>query len=210
MYLYILYNAILQRIKYIIYSYSKNWWYSYRRTIKKKFKQTLYSGKTNNLLPKPYNNISLQHQYYTTLYKYRNLLNINFKNIKIFTIVRNPYDRIISDLFWYRLIRKDFTAEQVYKIIKNDYIGKNFDNHNRPQYKFITDKNFKLFKNVKLFKTETLNQDNQKLNDYLGININIKINNINKDYSRYLNKDSINLINYYYKYDFKIFNYKMK
>ena len=178
--------------------------------LKKKFEQTLYSGKTNNLLPKPYNNISLQHQYYTTLYKYRNLLNINFKNIKIFTIVRNPYDRIISDLFWYRLIRKDFTAEQVYKIIKNDYIGKNFDNHNRPQYKFITDKNFKLFKNVKLFKTETLNQDNQKLNDYLGIKINIKKNNINKDYSRYLNKDSIDLINYYYKYDFKLFNYQMK
>ena len=36
MYLYILYNAILQKIKYIIYSYSKNWRYSYRKSIKKK------------------------------------------------------------------------------------------------------------------------------------------------------------------------------
>ena len=36
------------------------------------------------------------------------------------------------------------------------------------------------------------------------------MNNVNKDYSRYLNKDSIDLINYYYKYDFKLFNYQMK
>jgi len=82
------------------------------------------------------------------------------------------------------------------------------DNHNKPQYKFITDKNFKLFENIKIFKTETLNEDNQKLNDYLGTKINM--NNVNKDYSRYLNKDSIDLINYYYKYDFKLFNYQMK
>ena len=43
--------------------------------LKKKFKQTLYGDETNDILPHPYNNTSLQHQYYTTLYKYRNLLN---------------------------------------------------------------------------------------------------------------------------------------
>jgi len=178
--------------------------------LRKKFKQTLYSGPRNYILPKPYNTTSLQHQYYTTLYKYRNLLNINFNNIKIFTIVRNPYDRIISDLFFYSLIKKEDNSDKVFKIIKNNYIVKMLDNHNKPQYKFITDKNFKLFENIKIFKTETLNEDNQKLNDYLGTKIKINMNNVNKDYSRYLNKDSIDLINYYYKYDFKLFNYQMK
>ena len=180
--------------------------------LKKKFKQTLYGGSLNHndILPHPYNTASLQHQYYSTLYKYRDLLNINFNNIKIFTIVRNPYDRIISDLFFYSLIKKEDNSDKVFKIIKNNYLGKNLDNHNKPQYKFITDENFKLFENIKIFKTETLNEDNQKLNDYLGTKINITMNNINKDYSRYFNKDSIDLINHYYKYDFKLFNYQMK
>ena len=52
------------------------------------------------LLDLPYNKKSLQHQFYTTLYQFKNKLNINFDNIKIFSVVRNPYDRIISDLFW--------------------------------------------------------------------------------------------------------------
>ena len=56
------------------------------------------------------------HQYYTTIYEFRDKLDVNFDNIKIFSVVRNPYDRIISDLFWNRLIKKDFTANQVYDI----------------------------------------------------------------------------------------------
>ena len=67
--------------------------------IKQKYKQTLFSNYSNDLLEHPYNNISLQHQFYTTIYNNRDKLNINFNNIKIFTVVRNPYDRIISDLF---------------------------------------------------------------------------------------------------------------
>ena len=68
--------------------------------IEKYTPQSLYSSKTNKLLDLPYNKKSLQHQFYTTLYQFKNKLNINFDNIKIFSVVRNPYDRIISDLFW--------------------------------------------------------------------------------------------------------------
>jgi len=70
--------------------------------IKKKTSQKLSGmcGRKNTLLDFPYNQKSLQHLFYTTIYKFRDKLNINFDNIKIFTIVRNPYDRIISDLFF--------------------------------------------------------------------------------------------------------------
>ena len=81
--------------------------------IKKQYNETLYSGYSNNILEYPYNKISLQHQLYTTIYKYKNILNINFNNIKIFSVVRNPYDRIISDLFWYNLIEKDDSSDIV-------------------------------------------------------------------------------------------------
>lgn len=171
----------------------------------------LYSGYTNELLDFPYNKVSLQHQFYTTIYKFKDKLDVNFDNIKIFSVVRNPYDRVISDLFYLKLIKKDFTAKEVYFIIKRHYLYRNdLDNHNEPQYKFITDDNCELIKNIEIFKTETLNESNDKLNEFIGFDINIKQTNINKDYSNYLNKDSISLINTFYKKDFELFNYKFK
>ena len=68
----------------------------------------------------------------------------------MFTVVRNPYDRVISDLFWNELIKKDFTTENVYDVIKNNFLYRDdLDNHNKPQYKFITDENLKLIPNIK-------------------------------------------------------------
>tara|TARA_Y100000389_G_C17453088_1_gene516151 strand:- start:1101 stop:1757 length:657 start_codon:yes stop_codon:yes gene_type:complete len=163
-----------------------------------------------NILDYPYNTISLQHQYYSTLYKYRDKLGINFNNIKIFSIVRNPYDRIISDLFYLKKIDIDFTAEQVYKVIRYNYLNiPNLDNHNVPQYKFITDDNCQLISNIKIFKCEQLNYSNDEINKFLGFNINIK-KGINKNYSRFLNKDSILLINKFYRKDFELFDYKLR
>tara|TARA_Y100000768_G_scaffold375471_1_gene346312 strand:+ start:1780 stop:2427 length:648 start_codon:yes stop_codon:yes gene_type:complete len=176
----------------------------------RKYKQSMYSGARNPNIP-PYNGGSLQHQFYSTLYKYRDELEINFENIKIFCLVRNPYDRIISDLLWNKSIKKDFTADQVYDVIKNNYLyRKNLDNHNVPQYKFVIDENLEVNPDIKIFKCEELNEINDELNKFLGFNINIKQENVNKDYSMYLNKNSISLINEFYKKDFELFNYDLK
>jgi hypothetical protein len=43
---------------------------------------------------------SLQHMTYSQIIEHRELFNIQFENLKIFTIVRNPYTRIISDYFF--------------------------------------------------------------------------------------------------------------
>mgnify|MGYP001439069767 CR=1 FL=1 len=179
--------------------------------IKKITYQRLYSGKCNDLLPSPNNKISLQHQPYEILYKYRSICFRSlyiFNKIKMFTIVRNPYDRVISDLFFLKKIKKETSAEDVYIIIKNDYIfRKDLDNHNLPQYKFITDKNNEIVKNIKIFRTENLNRDNEILNKYLGININIIRDDANKDYSKYFCKESRKLIADHYRKDFELFNY---
>ena len=185
--------------------------------IKKKYKQTLYSGYINNILESPFNKFSLQHQFYTTIYKYQNKLDVNFNNIKIFTVVRNPYDRIISDLFWWKRKKKypEFKinyndTEEIYNFIKNNYLNRDdLDNHNQPQYKFITDENLNLIPNINIFYCEKLNDTNDELNKFLGFNINIKQENVNKNYSKFLNRKSIALINTIYKKDFKLFNYKM-
>lgn len=181
------------------------------KEIGKQCVQTLHSDYRNSLLDEPYNKKSLQHQYYTTLYKYQNRLDISFDNIKIFSVVRNPYDRIISDLFHWEIINKNYTSEQVCDVIKKYYLEKPYlDNHNEAQYKFLVDENGELIKNIKIFKTETLNESNDELNRFLGFDINIKQPNVNKNYSMYLNKESIFLINEYYKKDFELFNYKFK
>ena len=170
----------------------------------------LYSGVPNQLLDFPYNQKSLQHQFYTTIYKFRDKLDVNFDNIKIFSVVRNPYDRIISDLFHFKLITKDSTTEQVYNVIKNNYLFRyDLDNHNEPQYKFLVDENSELIKNIKIFRTETLNESSDEMSKFVGFNINLRREGVNKDYSNYLNKDSISLINSFYKKDFELFNYKI-
>ena len=183
-------------------------------TIEKSLKindiQKLYSNRTNKLLPSPFNKKSLQHQFYTTIYKYRKICSIKFNSkLKIITVVRNPYNKIMSGLFWNKLINKYSTQEEVYHAIKK-YLKGNYDNHNVPQYKFISDYNGKLIPNIKIFKTETLNKDIKK---YLGINI-INHSTVGKEkekkYNKYLNNNSITTINLFYKNDFELFNYNMK
>jgi len=161
--------------------------------------------------------ISLQHQTYNTLFKFRNELNINFSDennkIKIISIVRNPYDRIISDLFYFRLINIDSNPDKVYNVIKF-FINTNthrFDNHNIPQYLFITDETEKLIDNIIILKNETLTNDMINIG-FTDFKVNLNINEIlhKSKYDVYLNTDSIKLINSFYKKDFELFNYEMK
>ena len=179
--------------------------------IKKHTKQKLYSGYGNTILETPFNKSSLQHQYYTTIYKYRKKLNVNFKNIKVFCCIRNPYNRIISDLFWLELINKNSSPEKVKKVILENYLYRDdvkIDGHNTPQYKYVTDENEKLLPNIKIFKCEELNKCNNELCKFLNLNINVVRPNVNKNYSKYLNKETISIINKFYKKDFEIFNFQ--
>ena len=164
----------------------------------------------NDILPPPFNKISLQHQYYSTLYKYREKLNINFDNIKVFCCIRNPYDRVISDLFFLKLIKKDSSHETIKKALLNKYLysdNLDTDGHQHPQYKYITDENEKIIPNIKIFKCEELNNCNDELCEFLDLKVNVVQENVNKDYSKYLNKEIISIINEFYRKDFEIFGF---
>lgn len=165
-----------------------------------------------NKIPKS----SLQHITYKTIFKYKDFFNINENNLDIFTIVRNPYERVVSDLFFlsknpsltyasFHRINKNTSKDEVYNIIKK-YLSEDVDNHNIPQYLFITDDNNELIPNIKILKTETLQNDMSGLG-YEDFNLNENVNSNKVDYYEYLNNDSIKLINDFYDYDFKLFNY---
>jgi hypothetical protein len=159
---------------------------------------------------------SLHHFTALELDTYKNVFLYNkslLDSAKIYVSVRNPYERIISELFFIRVIHAKSTKKDVYEKIKNYLESKSdFDNHKIPQYKYIVNENEELYPNIFIIKTEQLEQDMKKygfddfLSSYKHLH-NKKYNN--KKYYDLLNEDSIALINDYYKKDFEIFNYKM-
>lgn len=159
--------------------------------------------------------ISLQHQTYGTLYKFRDAFKIKFDNsLKIISIVRNPYERVISELFWKRIINKNSTKEEVYNAIKKFVINiierKNmYDNHNIPQYKFLVDDNGNIDNNIILLKTENLSNGMKSLG-YNDFNVRANVNPVKSNYYDYLNDSSINIINDIYHKDFILFGYDKK
>ena len=153
---------------------------------------------------------SLQHILYKTILKYKNVFKIDFNNLEIITIVRNPYDKIVSDLFYLKFIHNFSTPGEVHiKLLKFIYSkNKEVDNHNIPQHLFIQDNNNNIIENIKILHTETLNDDMIKLG-YTDFNIQSNKNKYNeKNYLKYLNNDSIKLINQCYDKDFELFNYQ--
>jgi hypothetical protein len=188
--------------------------------LKCKCTQTLYSyslDKRENIMFEKYkiDTVSLQHLTYKEIYQYKEILDVNFnENLKIITVVRNPYDRIISGLFFNDLINENSTPPEVYEVIQK-YIYQdchNHDNHNKPQYEFLIDNDNSIIPNIDIFKTETLTPDLRKYGyDDFDLNFNRNKINIEKDkYAIYLNNDSIKLINEFYKKDFELFSYDMK
>ena len=151
-------------------------------------------------------NSSLQHITYNQIVEYSKIFHINFDNIKIITIVRNPYERIMSDLFFFKLITIDATKETVFDIIKEYLVSDKYDNHNIPQHKFITNDKGKIIQNIHILKTENLTNDMKNLS-YSDFNIFENINTNKVNYYNYLNNKSIDIINQFYHLDFILFNY---
>jgi hypothetical protein len=173
--------------------------------LKSKYTEKLYSETGGNKIIPDINlqKISLQHQTFNSIYENRELLDIDFNdNLKIITIVRNPFNKVISDLLWWKFIDINSDKNYVYEIIKLYIKMDNVDNHNLEQYKFIIDNNGNIIDNIKIFKTENLTKE---LNEY-GYEDYYEYPKVD-NYYNYLNEKSINLIKEFYKKDFELFNY---
>jgi len=157
-------------------------------------------------------NSSLQHLTYQSIMKYKVFFGIDTTNLTVLSAVRNPYTRIISDLFYYNLIDTPTTCEEVFTIISKCLAASDgtYDNHFNPQYTFVTDEKGALIDGLHLMKLETLNEDMKALG-YDDFNITMKKNTQGiTDYYAYLNSDSIRLINAFYAKDFELFGYEKR
>lgn len=132
-----------------------------------------------------------------------------------FSIVRNPYDRLVSEYYWCQIKnignksgqKFDDFLNYIIDIFKNNKFDTNiYTDHFIPQYKFLYDDN--ILKVDKIFKFENFNNVLQFLKEKYDINTNfykhLKVHNGNK---LNLTQNQKNIIYNLYKKDFELFNY---
>ena len=156
-------------------------------------------------------NSIMQHMTFKTITENNHYFKINLNNnpnLTIITVVRNPYERMISYLFFSSRIFKHTPKEQVFKEI--NCLMKTINTYNQPQCVFIKDCDNNIISNIKILKTETLNNDMYKLGfEDFNLFINKNRCGITKEnYYDYLNDDAIAFINDFYNDDFELFGYK--
>jgi hypothetical protein len=158
------------------------------------------------------NERTLQHLTYREILDRKKWFDFEEKDqLKILVSVRNPFDRILSEVFWNKKTGATMatTKEEMFHILyKYLYEEKEIfiDNHKTPQYNFFLDAKGLTMKNVQIVRTESLESD-MKLFGFDDFHVHTNKNKETVIYSDYLNESSIELIVNYYAADFLHFGY---
>lgn len=160
--------------------------------------------------------VSLQHQRFQEIAAHAAASGIDITPLRKFAVVRNPYSRVISDLFFYRKITPRHSPAEVFRELKkyiDDYLRQPtaYDNHARPQSDLILDEQGQIDPSLCIMRCETLTAD-MRAYGFKDFNIVAQQNQYKLGESQYmnlLNKDSISLINTVYAVDFNNFGYPM-
>ena len=161
---------------------------------------------------------TLQHCTYQEIVKHSSIFQLHQDDLNECTIiatVRNPYHRIVSDLFFFELIRENstqiecenavthFLANGPYKHYTPEW---NYDNHRKSQHEFLYD--------IDTTKTHIIKQEGltQGMHDlgYVDFDGYENVNRTKTPASKYmdlLTSVSVQLINDFYSKDFEIFGY---
>ena len=129
----------------------------------------------------------------------------SYNNYKKFTIIRNPYDKMVS---WYFYLKRNLGKN--YKVIEfNEWIkdpSKFW--HTDDPISFLDPQHTWIDETVSIIKYENLNKE---LNKFFKEKIDLPVTNKSNHeyYLNYYNEESLNIIYDRYKEDFKKYNYKL-
>jgi hypothetical protein len=154
-----------------------------------------------------YHHMPLEYLIKNNLISY-NLLDTYF----VFTFVRNPYTRIISEYYHRKQPTENinsFVLNKIYKNYKNETLEGLYFNHLIPQWKFIYHNGINYCDFIGKF--ENLYDDIKKLKKRCNIPVSNTLPHEKKgDYEKnvhYFDKVSREIINFVYNKDFEYFNY---
>lgn len=160
--------------------------------------------------------VSLQHQTFRDIVAHTKATGGSMKSLPKMCVVRNPYTRVVSDLFFNGLINDTSTAADVEIELKkyvDAYLNNEiaFDNHARPQVDMIRNRVNKILPGFRILRCETLTADMRALG-FTDFNVHENRNRHQLDDTAYMNlltDESIRIINEVYAEDFATFGYPM-
>ena len=150
------------------------------------------------------NSFRIQPNKHDNIYEIKKRFLNSYNNYRKFTIIRNPYDKMVS---WYFYLKRNLGEEhevlEFNKWIKDPLKFWHTDDpiyFLNPQHTWVDD-------SVVVIKYENLNEE---LNEFFGKDIDLPVvNKSNHDhYLKYYSKESLDIIYDRYKEDFEKYNYK--
>jgi len=165
------------------------------------------------------NRTHLQHQPFTLISKHEQLLDLKVDNVDLFlTVVRNPYNRIMSELFWRHMALSTDSTDAIYdklRVLISVPLRWGIE-HVFQQHTFIQNEKNIIDERFVIVKTENLTNSLQQLGGvfstfccHTGRVETLKSQKSAPEYFNYLNENSIQLINNTYSRDFELFGYDM-
>lgn len=182
---------------------------SFELYLSKRYKIPLNVYSLYGQFPNMGDSSSPQHYTLREIWIRRKEMRICEDNLRIIAFVRNPYTRLMSDLFFLNTVSASTPPEVVTRRLRHYLTNNktNYDNHRLPQVNFLVNSKKQMWKGVEIVRMESLTHDLAQIGfDDFNHHDSIKTK---AQYTELFNDEAYELVNNYYYQDFITFGYNM-